>query len=377
MRLETTHYYEEFLRYVKMARWLQENCNLGLVPQNQAPFDDGLIRNVKMYDSIERKYSAFNSLLHDMFYALDDHPYKHKMTFQRSCINEKFQDARDTWGLKEWLYVFFVHRLTGSGLHYGKIESGYHNTALPQFYDCEDLGDLIHTIVNCKEPKFSSCGYQIAAFPKPTSGYDKGGDYYFAEILPKMVTSMADYMESTPAHSFHEMMDWIANFMSKYDCRLFRFQFAAVLADIADYMPEYINNQSMFFYGTSAIDSLGYFAIKPRGLSREKFLDKITDMICADINVLPYNVVDIACDSIRWIENYINPKHDYKLLDLDKTWSSCEIKNHPFGRQKAMLRLKLVDTFNGKPHPSGDQVIRAAGMSIDTYMELAYEKSKS
>ena len=76
----------------------------------------------------------------------------------------------------------------------------------------------------------------------------------------------------------------------------------------------------------------------------------------------------MCCDFIRWVENYVKPGPDYNHLDFDNVWSSCKIKDHPYGRQKAMLDLGLVETFNGMTnHPSDDTILKKAGMSVAEY----------
>ncbi len=56
--------------------------------------------------------------------------------------------------------------------------------------------------------------------------------------------------------------------------------------------------------------------------------------------------------------------------------SLCRIKNHPFGRQKAMLDLGLIETFNGmKAHPSDDAIIKQSGISPDEYRKIVLSNS--
>jgi hypothetical protein len=135
---------------------------------------------------------------------------------------------------------------------------------------------------------------------------------------------------------------------------------------------------SHFFYGSNAIECLSYMAEKPSGVSKLKHLDNIMEQIWLDTNSRPYNAEDIACDCIRWIENYINPKQDYSHLDLDEVWSSHKIKDHPYGRQKPMLELGLINTFNGmKGHPSDDKILKEANVSVQEYREKVRELENS
>ena len=51
-----------------------------------------------------------------------------------------------------------------------------------------------------------------------------------------------------------------------------------------------------------------------------------------------------------------------------------KIKDHPFGRQKAMLDLGLIKTFNGiKSHPSDDTILKQIDMSVEEYKRKVYE----
>jgi hypothetical protein len=105
-------------------------------------------------------------------------------------------------------------------------------------------------------------------------------------------------------------------------------------------------------------------------MDQTEFLDSIMTKVYEDTGGLPYNMEDVACDFIRWVENYVKPGSDYDHLDFDGVWNSSSIKDHPFGRQKAMLDLGLVETFNGmKNHPSDDKIIKDAGLTVDIYKE--------
>ena len=51
--------------------------------------------------------------------------------------------------------------------------------------------------------------------------------------------------------------------------------------------------------------------------------------------------------------------------------NSSSIKDHPFGRQKAMLDLGLLETFNDMTSfPSDDKVLQAAGVSVEEYKKM-------
>lgn len=125
----------------------------------------------------------------------------------------------------------------------------------------------------------------------------------------------------------------------------------------------------MFYYGTNAVNCLAFMAKPNKSLKGMDFMDAIMERAAADTGGHPYNLEDVMCDTIRYVENYCRPGDAYGHLDLDNLWNSSKII-HPYGRQKAMLDLGLVKTFNGiKHHPTGDSVISKAGLTPLQYIE--------
>jgi hypothetical protein len=248
---------------------------------------------------------------------------------------------------------------------------------------------MIEIVNSHPHPFYTSVGYQFPAFPKPPvpqhsddlfvgmSGftpnsrvYKRGGDYYLSEFAPRLARELAAFLENGERKTLRELGDFMFKWNQDNGLRVYRFQYAAVIADIADWYPQFVHRDSMFYYGTNAVECIGYLA-DPIGYNNKKseqFLDEVMNKIYADTGSLPYNAEDVACDFIRWVENYVKPGADYAHLDYDAIFSSCEIKDHPFGRQKAMLDLGLVETFKGMTsHPSDDKIIKEAGISVDEY----------
>ena len=154
----------------------------------------------------------------------------------------------------------------------------------------------------------------------------------------------------------------------RHGLRKYHFQYAAVVADVADWYPQYVNRESLFYYGSNARECISYLAKPTSRMKEDEFLDQVMIKIYEDTGSVPYNAEDVCCDFIRWVENYIRPGADYNHLDRDKIFSSCKIKDHPYGRQKAMLDLNLIDTFNTlSVHPSDDYILKQADMTVDEY----------
>ncbi len=378
--IEPTIYYEEYLRYFKMALEQQRLCNIskespfGMIPHLQSKMGDDLMENVELYDVVERKYAGFSQIVNDCFYGwTEDHPYWEKMksdrvTWQRETVAKDWTGKHHDFKLPEWLYVMILHRVTGSAINYATKPSGYHNTILFELHTAKTIEEMV-TIVNYRrKPFYTSVGYQFPSFPKPIEKYKRGGDYYLSEFLPKLAREMAEWLESGGRKDLRDIGNYMLEWNTRNGLKRYQFQYAAVVADIADWFPQYVNRESMFYYGTNAVECISYLAKPLVKMKSEDFLDTVMEMIYRDTDSVPYNAEDVCCDFIRWVENYVRPGVDYNHLDFDEVWSSCTIKDHPFGRQKAMLELGLVDTFNYiTSHPSDDTVLKKAGMTIEEY----------
>jgi hypothetical protein len=372
-KIEPTKYYDEILRYAAMAKTQQEECNLGPVAHMEGSVKDDLMRHVELYDVVNRKYAGFTQILLDLWYGLGpDHPYAKKLHSVRLPICEVADGLHADWSLPEWLYVFIVHRVTGSGINYAKKPSGYNNTVLPTLATKTSIDAMVRAIQNRPQGSiYTSVGYQFPAFPKAPSNYRLGGDYFLCEFAPTLARDLAEWLASGQKRDLRDIGNWMFHWNKAKSLRAYKFQYAAVVSDIADFFPQYVNLSSPFFYGTNAIECLKYMARPISRMNEQDFLDEVTMQLCSDIKATAYDAEDIACDGIRWLENYIRPGHDYGHLCRDSIWNSSTIDDHPYGRQKAMLQFGLLKSFNDlKVHPSDDYVLKAAKMTAEDYALL-------
>jgi len=383
--IETTQYYDEYIRYFNLAKDQQEKCNVSLTPPYgmishvESNMNDDLLHHVELYDVVERKYAGFSQIVNDCFYGwTDQHPYWKKMeagkiTHQRDTVAHNWTGKHSDFKLPEWLYIFILHRVCGSAINYSTKPSGYHNTLLFSLHNCKTIEDMVEMVNNYPYSFYTSVGYQFPAFPKPPAGsrYKRGGDYYLSEYAPRLARELAEFLESGGQRSLREIGSFMLDWNVKNNLRQYHFQYAAVVADVADWYPQYVDKTSPFYYGTNAVECISYLAKPLNKMKQEEFLDQVMEKIYEDTGAYPYNAEDVCCDFIRWVENYVRPGSDYDHLDFDSVWSSCRIKDHPFGRQEAMLKLGLIDTFNNMTaHPSDDTIIKANNMTVEQYKEL-------
>ncbi len=370
MRIETTAYYDEMVRYAEMAKVQQIECNLGTTPHMHGSIKDDLMRHVELYDVVNRKYAGFTQVVLDLFYNTSpEHPYAHKLHAVRQPICKSFEGVEGVWGLKEWLYVFILHRVTGSGINYAKKPSGYNNTILPKLASCDSIEQMVRVIQAKSSSIYTSVGYQFPAFPKPVGDYTLGGDYFLCSYAPQLARDLAEWLNAKGKQDLRDIGEWMFNWNKTQGLRAYKFQYAAVVSDIADFFPQFTNLNSPFFYGTNAKECLKYAAIQLSKGNEQDFLDEVTMKFCNEIGSTAYDGEDIFCDGIRWLENYVRPGHDYSHVNRDKVWNSSTIIDHPYGRQKAMLDHGLIESFNHLSiHPSDDYVLKQAGVSKDQYL---------
>lgn len=380
--IEKTEYYEEFLRYYALAKEQQEKCNVsltapyGMINHIDSNIGDDLMEKVELYDVVERAYAGFSQIVQDCFHGwTSSHPYWQKMkagkaSAQRVEVANNWTGKQDTFGLAEWLYVFILHRVCGSAINYALKPSGYHNTLLFKLYRADSIEKMTDIVRYEKNSFYTSVGYQFPAFPKPeNTSYKRGGDYYLCEYAPRLARDLADFLTAGGKKDLREIGSYMLKWNVDNGLRQYHFQYAAIVADIADWFPEFVNKESLFYYGSNAIQSISYLAKAKTKMKADQLVDEIMMQLYADTGGYPYNVEDVCCDFIRYVTNYFKSGDSYSHLDADKVWNSSKII-HPYGRQKAMLDLGLVKSFNNFDGVyTKDQVIKNAGLTEIQYIK--------
>ena len=86
---------------------------------------------------------------------------------------------------------------------------------------------------------------------------------------------MASWLESGGKRNFREMGDWMFEWNEKNGLCRYKFQYAAFLADLADWFPEFVNKESHFYYGTNAVECISYLIEGKKKSEALKFLPKL------------------------------------------------------------------------------------------------------
>jgi hypothetical protein len=365
-----TPYYFDFVEYYRKALNLQRR-NLGLTFE---PINDDLMNAVSIYDTVNRRYAGFSKVLEDLHYGPE--PIKYRQARSKKAY---------TFTHAQWQYIHLVHRITGSGASFEK-DHGYRNTIIFELADAIDQGGT--NWVECakevilkwdRESKaiFTSIGNQIPPFNKPTPPFTRGGIEYLVNFAPRIAHSYSTWLVDQACADkkvgIRDAVDYVLDLQTSLGLKRYAFVLTAFVMDSAEYFPYLVDPSSHCYYGkncTESLDLVGEIDGK-----KELGYDLIMESMCADCEEIqakfvadriaagqptpelltpvasvplrkgafkaarPYDMEDVACDYIRYIENYVpdNKLGSYRHLDLKTLFHNSAIKNHPKGRQKWAL----------------------------------------
>ena len=369
--LEPTQYAYEAAHYARKAHLLQDQGNLGGTPYTEIEgINDDLMQQVTIYDCVERKHAGFSNVLQDLWHG-DSAPKFYKWAPDHQAWNTEMNSNQGRWTLREWLFLFLVHRMTGSGASFEK-DHGYRNTILPELAKYDTVEEMHAAMIRFsggpeKRTIFTSIGNQIPAMPKPFGSWETNAQTYFGEYSLQLVNSLANALpaKKRPMQKLHEMM---LNWNTKNDMRRFKFPYAAMVADLADYFPEYVDPHSDFMHGKNAEEALALMFRPTQRMSKQRFLDLSLRTLSNAIGGHPYDIEDVCCDSIRFVENYIplNKMGTYDHLCLDTVFGNPKyVEYHEKGRQKWHISHGVVDTHNGQTQFGDYAVLDRAGLSVE------------
>jgi hypothetical protein len=335
--IQANRYYDDFLTYYDKAKVLQNECNLGGKPYIGMVGDD-LMEQVTIYDTVERRYAGFSNMLQDVWLGSSNPKFFKQEPWmkERTMSYDKLQDK---WSVEVWCYVFFVHRVTGSGASF-ESDHGYRNTFIPRLAQLDTIEEMAEAFAKSEVPMFTSIGNQIPPFPKPQGSFKTGGKYYVSTLAPKLIRDLLCFIQDGvitigEPRPIREVVDYMCEWHRARKINSFHFVFTAFAADLADYMPHMVDPKSHMYYGKNAKEAMELMATKVKG-TKDQFYDAVMAQAVLDTKGDPRDLEDVMCDFIRYQENYIpdNREKTYAHLDRTKVWNNSAIKDHPKGRQR-------------------------------------------
>ena len=317
-------YLSDFVDYYRKAAALQRRNHYA---GKALHCGDPLMDHVTIYDTVLRRHAGFSNILED--------------------LHGRVKPTREQkqWGLKEWLYVYGVHRMTGSGASFypptaGDKRHGYMNSICPYLIKCATRRQMIDAIEAWDRPMFTSKGNQPPPFPKPQGGFTTGGKFYLCTIWPSAVDEII-YQLSTarPKPTIRQATQLITDWNVGQGYKRFTFTMTAFTMDIAEYHPSLISPESQCNYGANALLALdAMFDTTPRR-HRPGWYDEVMELLrehLTDTGVSwkstgarPMDVEDVLCDVVRYWLQFV-PKVGYEHLTAAQRENRSSISKQRF-----------------------------------------------
>lgn len=338
--IEPTIYYEDFLEYYDKAQHLQ-GINLatdtGRDTSEDMHVDDPIMHYVTIYDVVERKYAGFSNAIQQIWHG-SDNPKKWQ-------VDTRFDGIHSILDEKTWLWLFLLHRVTGSGASFAH-DHGFRNSILADVaINAQTVPDMTrYTLAEMRHGRkvFTSIGNQIPPFPKPVEmdGYTmRGSEVYIARFMANLVDAFHEYLVSlTEPISVCDGVDWVCAWHREHGLKQFKFVLTAWVMDVAEYYPNYVEPYSRVHYGANAIEALD-FLFDNHGYKKRDFYHACMDRVVSDRFSVhcevdtakrmgrPYSLEDVCCDYIRYVECYV-PK-GYEHLEPWMVENRSRIPDHP------------------------------------------------
>jgi len=291
----------KFVDYFNKAKKMQELLYQGF-NWTKEDIDDDLVFNVPIYDIINRRYAVFSSMPEAILRPSED-----------AKDNYKFFPENDM-PLFEKLMLLYLFRLCGSGINYKPINKGenplgshgwgnfwINGLMYEGIFDCDQWMD------NIPENKFSdNKGYLLPMIPKGLRNFIVDDSRY-------IVRNILKFIDNHKGCSVVDVVDYANNnLLITNGYKRQNFVMTAFAMDIAEYFPEYVNPDGDVYVGSNAKKCLKQIFPDIKGIGSNLRVTNDALQLLIDItggHNKKMDMEDVACDFIRYINNFQSEDH--------------------------------------------------------------------
>ena len=337
-KLTPSKHWDNFIQYYNRCNELMQiniGSEQGRDTSEPLHVDDPMMHYITIYDVVERRYAGFSNALQQVWYG-SDNPKQWQADSRFDGIHDRITEL-------DWLFIFLIHRVTGSGASF-TFDHGFRNSIISDmvanFDNKEDMCKYVIDEMQSGRPIFTSIGNQIPPFPKPHGPYSRGSELYIGEYSIQLVTDLyAELKTWNRSKSIRDVVDWCNDWHKEHGIKKFNFVLTAFVMDIAEYMPHYIDPYSRVNYGRNAIEALELLFDGEGFKNKLEFLDAAMDYV---VKALPsptleedkargmgraYSLEDVCCDYVRYVGCYV-PK-GYEHLEPWQVTHNSIIEDYP------------------------------------------------
>jgi hypothetical protein len=285
---------EVFKTYYSKAKMMQELKYKGF-NWTKEDINDDLIWNVPIYDVVNRRYAAFSSLLEAIKYKEND-PKDNGIYF--NSLQETITD-------ENFIKLCYLFRLCGSGINYKhkkEDQEPFGTHGFGNFWIVEELKkgcSFYEDWISCiPENKFCDVkGYLLPMI--------KGGLRNFIINESKELTNyLIDYVYNNKGLGIKQVVDEGNSYLMERGFKRQNFVLTAFAMDLAEYFPNIVDRNSDTYIGSNAKKCLKMILPNMKTDEALRFLCKETGN-----KSKPYDMEDIACDFIRYLDNFQSEDH--------------------------------------------------------------------
>lgn len=282
----------QFLDYYKKAKMMQERKFEGF-NWSKEQVDDDLVWHVPIYDVVNRRFAAFSSLLEAI-----------KLKNLDPKGNGEY--FKNDMTLNDFIIICYLFRLCGSGINYIPREDGeppFGTHGFGNFWVIEELnkGFYKHKDWLLKIPDKGFCdvkGYMLPMIP--------GGirNFILNESIELIMYLKEVIFLSDNKINIKKIVDKGNNWLLSKGYKRQNFVLTAFAMDMAEYLPNLVDQDSDVYVGSNARKCLKLILPKMKTDDALRYLCDLTEG-----KSKPYDMEDVACDFIRYIDNFQTKEH--------------------------------------------------------------------
>lgn len=279
-----------FLEYYRKAKMMQEHKFEG-ASYTKEDIDDDLIWHVPIYDVVNRKYAAFSSLLEALVHKEKD-PKGNGIHFVKNNISKE-----------DFIDLCYLFRLCGSGINYKpKVDEPWGTHGFGNFWIVDllrnDISDRNQWLYFLPEDKFCDVkGYLLPMI--------KGGlrNFIVNESM-YLLYHIKDFINKSNKVGIKDIVDHGNDWLRERGYMRQNFVLTAFAMDLAEYFPDQVDRESDVYIGSNAKKCLKLILPDMKQDKALRYLCDVTGNYSK-----PYDMEDVACDFIRYIDNFQSQDH--------------------------------------------------------------------
>ena len=286
---------DQFREYYSKAKKMQELKFQGK-NWNAQDVNDDLVWNIPIYDVVNRRYAAFSSFLEAV--VKGDSDVKGNGKYFKGVISKITEN--------DYIFLCYMFRLCGSGINYKPKKAGQDKPfGTHGFGNFWIVDDLINGKFNKQDwlnsmPEKKFCDVKGYLLPMI-----KGGLHNFVqESSSELIDHLLKFLKNGDIKGIKEVVDYGNDWLRDRGFKRQNFVLTAFAMDMAEYFPKLVDRNSNVYVGSNARKCLKLILPKIKHDDALKLLCVTTGNVSK-----PYDMEDVACDFIRYIENFQSPDH--------------------------------------------------------------------